>query len=102
MAGRWDELRIHAYEGEASANRLVQDGQLAAMRPPEDILARGGIDPAAAPDGSFVFCGTVPRLAPHAFARCFAGAIHDERSGRSLRVAYDLRVDPAHGSEDPR
>ncbi len=67
-----------------------QHGALAAMRAPDDLLARG---PALLP-GSAMFCGTLGAISGIRPSARFAMELHDPVLGRTLRHAYDVQPLP--------
>jgi uncharacterized protein DUF2848 len=93
---RWDDLRIQAFEAHEDEGTLTQDGTLGELLPAVAILERGGIEPGSVHAGTIVFCGTVPRTAPHAFAPRFRGHLIDDDTGRSLRLTYEVRASSIH------
>ncbi|MQA91550.1 MAG: DUF2848 domain-containing protein [Gemmatimonas sp.] len=90
---RWDELQIRAYEGERPMGELVQDGTLEELLPPREIAAGAGLDLKSAPDGTVVFCGTIPRRVPHVFSPWSRGELIDAGAGRMLAFEYRLEPD---------
>jgi hypothetical protein len=57
VAAHWDQLILRAYATLAGKRVLYQEGLVAAMRHPEDLIARyakGGLS-----DGTLMFCGTL-------------------------------------------
>ncbi len=67
-----------------------QHGALAAMRAPDDLLARGP----ALPPGSAMFCGTLGAIGGIRPSARFAMELHDPVLGRTLRHAYDVHPLP--------
>jgi uncharacterized protein DUF2848 len=67
-----------------------QHGALAAMRAPDDLLARGP----ALPPGSAMFCGTLGAIGGIRPSARFAMELHDPVLGRTLRHAYDVQPLP--------
>jgi hypothetical protein len=67
-----------------------QHGALAAMRAPDDLVARGP----ALPPGSAMFCGTLGAIGGIRPSTRFAMELHDPVLGRTLRHAYDVQPLP--------
>jgi len=87
----WDELELTAsvlIEGQAV---LYQQGRLAAMRHPRDLLSASPEWPAL-PAGSAMFCGTLPAIGGIRPASRFTMELRDPVLGRTLRHAYAIDV----------
>jgi hypothetical protein len=89
VAGHWDELVLRAHADIDGTRVLYQEGALAALRHPDDLLARRPGGPALDP-GTLMFCGTLPAIGGIRPAGCFAMELHDPVLGRSIRHAYDV------------
>ena len=55
VSGHWDKLTIRSYATKNGKRRLYQEGSLAKMRHPDDLMARYGAKLTA---GTVMFCGT--------------------------------------------
>lgn len=89
VAGHWDRLIIRSYATIDGARVLYQEGPLAAMRTPADLLARyDGSSTLKA--GSVMFCGTVGAIGGIRPATRFEMEIEDPVRGRKLSHAYDV------------
>jgi hypothetical protein len=89
VAPHWDRLILRSFVVENGKRAVYQDGPLAAMLHPEDLLSRFGAD-GALPDDTLMFCGT---LAAHGGVRAtgqFAFEIEDPVLGR--KIAHEYRV----------
>ncbi|MBS1227525.1 MAG: hypothetical protein H6R17_802 [Proteobacteria bacterium] len=90
VADHWDELVIRSTIVEDGKEVRYQDGTLAALRTPGDLIAGyGGLPP-----GSAMSCGTVGAIGGIRPSPSFAMALYDPRSGRSLRHQYAIEVLP--------
>ena len=90
LADHWDELVIRSTIVENGATVLYQEGTLAALRTPGDLIAGyGGLPP-----GSAMSCGTVGAIGGIRPSSSFAMELYDPRSGRSLRHQYAIDVLP--------
>jgi len=57
LAGHWDRLMLRSFATMGGTRALYQEGTVAAMRTPDDLMmrfAKGGL-----PDGTLMFCGTL-------------------------------------------
>ena len=105
IAHHWDKLKLRSFatiEGERVA---YQEGTLAGMRPPADLIARFGTSkfgksharlqpkPSLPPD-SVMFCGTLAAIGGIRPATRFEMELEDPVLGRSMKHAYDIAVLP--------
>jgi len=92
IADRWDRLMLRSFATIAGKRVLYQEGPLAAMRTPADLLARwqdGALEP-----GTLMFCGTLGALGGIRPASRFEMELEDPVRGRSMRHGYDVRALP--------
>ena len=90
----WDSLLIRSYAVIDGARVLYQQGSVAAMLPPEEIIA--GYEPGFA-DGTAMFCGTLAAIGGIRPAERFEFEIEDPVLGRTIRHGYDVTVLPVAG-----
>lgn len=93
VADHWDRLVLRSHVVIEGARSLYQEGPVAGLLDPRDLMRRYGGAERLAP-GSALFCGT---LAAHGGVRPaprFEMELEDPVLGRSLRHAYDLEVLP--------
>lgn len=86
--GHWDELVLRAWIEDEGEFRLYQEGTLAALRDPADLLAHYGAGHPPPADGFAMSCGTlsvIGRIRPSA---SFRMELSDPRLGRSIAHAY--------------
>ncbi len=95
IADHWDRIALTADATIGGAVRRYQDGTLAAMRTPDDLIARYGQGPLA--PGTAMFCGTLAVQGEITFADRFAVALEDPVLGRRLEHAYDIEALPIAG-----
>lgn len=88
----WDELVIRAYIEENGATVLYQEGPLASLRTPLDLIERYTQGGATLPDGAGMTCGTMGAIGGIRAARSFTMELFDPRRGRSLRHRYEVEV----------
>ncbi|WP_029877627.1 DUF2848 domain-containing protein [Xanthobacter sp. 126] len=90
----WDSLLIRSYAVIDGARVLYQQGSVAAMLPPEEIIA--GYEPGFS-DGTAMFCGTLAAIGGIRPAARFEFEIEDPVLGRIIRHGYDVTVLPVAG-----
>jgi Protein of unknown function (DUF2848) len=89
VARHWDQLILRSFAVENGKRAVYQDGSVAAMLHPKDLLSRFAAD-GALPDDTLMFCGT---LAAHGGVRAtdqFAFEIEDPVLRR--KIAHEYRV----------
>lgn len=87
IAAHWDRIVIRAHATIDGACVLYQDGTLAAMRHPADLIARCGVPFGA---GTVMFCGTLGAQGGIRPASRFAMELDDPVRGRRMTHAYDV------------
>lgn len=93
VVARWDALTLRAFATIDGARVPYQDGTLAALRAPADLVARWtGGSPLAV--GTVMFCGTVAAIGGIRPATRFDMEIADPASGDRLTHGYDIDVLP--------
>ncbi|HZP78050.1 MAG TPA: DUF2848 domain-containing protein [Pseudolabrys sp.] len=91
IAGHWDQIELRAFATIDGKRVPYQDGKLAAMRTPADLIARYGRELAA---NTVMFCGTFAAIGGIRPATRFEMEMHDPVLKRSMSHAYDIRVLP--------
>jgi hypothetical protein len=88
-----DELVIRASIVENGVDVLYQEGTLATLRTPQDLIAgfTGGV---CLRDGVGMTCGTVSAIGGIRPAATFAMELHDPRRGRSIKHRYTVEILP--------
>lgn len=89
----WDSLVLRAYAVIDGARVLYQEGSVAAMLPPEDVMAGYG----APLKDAAMLCGTLAAHGGIRPAERFEFEMEDPVLGRALRHAYDVVVLPVMG-----
>jgi len=94
VAGHWDELQLRSRIVENGSDVLYQDGTLASLRTPGDLI-KGYTDggPALAA-GTAMLCGTVAVIGGIRPATVFEMELSDPRSGRTIRHRYTQTLLP--------
>ena len=95
VADHWDRLVLRSYAWDGSQRRLYQEGTLASIRPPEDLIARYLGRPGELPPGTAMFCGTLAAVAPLASSDGFAVELVDPVRDRRLGHSYSVHPLPA-------
>ncbi len=91
IAGHWDRIMLRAFATIGGRRLPYQEGSLAAMRAPADLLAR--YEDELAP-GAAMFCGTLSAIGGIRPATRFEMELEDPVLGRSMRHAYDVHALP--------
>jgi Protein of unknown function (DUF2848) len=93
VASHWDSLIIRAFAHIDGKRRLYQEGTVASMRPPQDLvrLCAGGN---ALPPGTSMFCGTLAVLGGITPATMFEMELEDPVLKRTIRHRYRADVLP--------
>ena len=93
VADHWDRLVLRAFATIGGERVKYQEGPLAAMRPPAELISK--IQPSAAlPPGTVMFCGTLGAIGGIRPAARFEMELEDPVLGRSMSHAYDIDVLP--------
>jgi Protein of unknown function (DUF2848) len=95
VAGHWDEIILRSYATIGGARVLYQEGTLAAMLPPGDLIADGF--GAELPEGTAMFGGTFAAKGGIRPAERFDFEIVDPVLGRSIRHGYAIVTLPVRG-----
>lgn len=90
----WDKmiLRSHAHIG--GKRRLYQEGTLAALLEPVDLVNRYRAEGGTFGPGTAMFCGTMPVIGGFEHASRFEIELEDPILKRTLTHAYDVNVLP--------
>jgi len=89
----WDDLVMRAYATIDGVRMLYQEGTLASLRSPSDLLSRRPGGPALTA-GTAMFCGTFGAIGGIRPASRFEMELHDPRLGRTMTGAYEVEVLP--------
>ena len=98
----WDQLIIRSYAIKAGERRLYQEGPLARMRTPQDLLSRY-LGPLASgqgkalPEATAMFCGTMAVHGAIEPADAYELELEDPTLGRHIRHSYAVRSLPVEG-----
>ena len=88
VAPHWDSLVLRSYILENGKKTLYQEGKLAGMLSPDDLI-RDYTSGKALSDGTLMFCGTFAAIGGIRSASRFDFEIADETLGRTISHGYD-------------
>ncbi|MGI9437087.1 MAG: DUF2848 domain-containing protein [Geminicoccaceae bacterium] len=93
----WDNLVLRATITESGEPVLYQEGTLAAMRRPEELMAayaeeRGWPGNADLPVGTVIFCGTLPAIGGIRPASAFEMTLEDPVNETKIEKTYQIEV----------
>jgi hypothetical protein len=93
----WEKLTLRSFvPGEGGKRRLYQEGSVAAMRAPEELIKLyTGSDKLAV--GTAMFCGTLPAHGGVSYANEFEMELEDSVLGRKLTHRYGIVQLPNEG-----
>ncbi len=89
VAPHWDQLILRAYIREKNKRVKYQEGPVTAMRGPEELMRTWG-GSTTLPDGTAMYCGTLPAIGGIRPADRFAFELEDPVLGRKISHAYDV------------
>ena len=89
----WDRLTLRAWATIDGQRVLYQNGELAALRTPRDLIERYPEGAELAP-GTAMFCGTLGAIGGIRPAARFEMELEDPVLGRHMRHAYDIECLP--------
>ena len=90
VADHWDELILRAWAVTKGERRLYQEGSVAAMRTPDDLIERYTESAGALAAGTVMFGGTLPAIGGIAPAARFEFELEDPVMGRRISHGYDI------------
>ena len=88
ISAHWDRLMLRSYATIGGVRALYQEGPVATMRHPEDLLAR--FDRNGLSDGTLMFCGTLAVHGGLRPAQRFEFELEDPVKGRKIQHGYDV------------
>lgn len=99
VEAHWDRLQLHSrvtIDGQAST---YQDGAVASMRDPRELISLFERDYGPFGDGSLMFCGTLAAIGGIRPAERFEFALIDPVLDRRIEHAYDMVILPIAEAE---
>jgi hypothetical protein len=91
LRGRWDSLELSAHVTIGGERVLYQQGALALMRTPDDLMQRYG---KALRPGTVMMSGTLNAIGGIRAAQRFEMRLDDPATGRAIAHAYDIDTLP--------
>ncbi|MEW5721495.1 MAG: DUF2848 family protein [Thermodesulfobacteriota bacterium] len=92
VAGHWDELVIRSHVFQKGEKTLYQEGRLGLILDPAGLMAFVRSKVPGSLEDIIIFSGTLGTLAGgFVFGDRFAAELVDEKLGRTLELAYDVR-----------
>jgi Protein of unknown function (DUF2848) len=88
-----DRLRLRSWVGRNGTTAIYQDGSVASLLPPHDLLDRAlaGSTPSA---GVALFAGTIPTISDIVYGDGYDLELHDPVLNRTIRGSYRVEVLP--------
>jgi hypothetical protein len=96
VADHWEKLTLQSHMIGAGESTLYQDGSVAAMTPPHELMALYRHEGAGLPEDCLMFCGTLAAIGGLRYGSRFEFSLHDPVRGRTISHAYDLRILPPY------
>jgi hypothetical protein len=90
LRGRWDSLELRAHVMIGGERVLYQEGSLALMRTPDDLIARYAAGGGAMKAGTVMMSGTLNAIGGIRPASRFEMRLEDPATGRAITHAYDI------------
>ena len=90
----WDRLMLRSFVEEGGKRVLYQEGPLAMIRAPRELIAGWRNGDKRLPAGVAMFCGTLPAIGAIRSSSRFEMEIEDPMLGRKLAHAYDVHALP--------
>ena len=90
----WDRLLLRSFISEGGKKVPYQEGPLATIRAPRELIAGWRNGDRRLPAGTAMFCGTLPALGAIRPSSRFEMEIEDPVLGRKLAHAYDVEALP--------
>ena len=97
VAPHWDQLKLRAHVMENGARKIYQEGSVAAMLAPLDLVGRYLAAGDRLPENTLMFCGTLAARGGVRPTEWFGFEIEDPVLGRSIAHEYSVRILPVLG-----
>ncbi len=92
VESHWDELVLRSHAVSGGRRTLYQQGSVAAMRHPRDLMQGYKLSP-----GTAMFCGTLPVIGGFRWADEFVMELEDPVLKRRITHSYAMRALPVEG-----
>ena len=90
----WDELILRSFIEEGGKKVPYQEGLLANIRPPRDLIAGWNNGSKRLPSGVVMFCGTLPAIGAIRSSSRFDMELDDPVLGRKITHSYTIQALP--------
>jgi hypothetical protein len=97
LVDHWDQLQLRSFAINGTERRPYQDGLTAAMLPPMTLIEKLTGGGSRLPDGTAMFCGTLPAIDGIKPAEAFEMTLTDPVLGRTLTHRYRIIALPVAG-----
>ena len=97
VADHWDDLILRAHAVIGGKRELYQEGKVAAMRPPLELIEGYNRSQGSFEDGSIMFGGTLAAKGGIRPAERFEFELIDEKLGRKIAHGYNIEPLPVMG-----
>jgi len=97
VAPHWDRLILRSHAVAGGRRRRYQEGPVARLRPPEELMRLYRNGPAALSAGTAMFCGTMAVEGEIAPADRFEIELEDPVLGRKISHSYSVKPLPIEG-----
>lgn len=97
VVAHWDQLMLRSYATVGGKRALYQEGTVANMLPPGDLIRGYAASAAGLPEGIVMFCGTLPAIGGVRPAEHFDAEIEDPVMHRRIDFGYGVRTLPSLG-----
>jgi hypothetical protein len=97
VAPHWDRLMLRSHVVENGARKLYQEGAVAAMLSPQELIARYLAGATRLPENTLMFCGTLAAQGGVRPTARFEFELEDPVLGRVISHAYSVRTLPILG-----
>lgn len=87
----WDQLILRSYTIAQGVRRLYQEGSVASMMQPRELLRQYQVHAGEFAVGSAMYCGTLPVIGPIGGGDRFEVEIEDPVAGRKLTHGYAIK-----------
>lgn len=88
VKGHWDKLILRSWTGQPGAMDLYQQGTVAALLDPRDLVTKFEAEGETFADGTAMYCGTLPVIGAVRHASQFSIELEDPVLGRKLAHSY--------------
>lgn len=99
VEAHWDRLQLHSQVKIDGQTSTYQDGAVASMRHPRELISLFERDYGPFGDGSLMFCGTLAAIGGIRPAERFEFALVDPVLDRRIEHAYDVAILPIAEAE---